>query len=898
MVGTDIGPYRVVDKLGEGGMGEVYKARDLRLQRLVAVKILPALFASDPERLARFEREAQVLASLNHPNIAQIYGVQETQGATALIMELVDGPTLAQVIAQQGRVTSVRPSHASTLDVDRLAIARQLIDALEAAHEQGIVHRDLKPQNIVVRHDGSVKVLDFGLAKALDPVSGLERSDNSPTITNAATQVGTLLGTAAYMAPEQVKGRAADRRADIWAFGAVLYELYTGTMAFGGETMTETLARVIEREPDWSRLPSDTPAPILRLLHRTLVKDPKRRLQSIGDARLELDDNVGTPAAAAPTRRGVRWAAGAIALAGCLALGIVIGRANRPAPPANHAAIRASIALPPGTFVDGSAPPILALSPDGGTLAFVARTQTGLPHLYVRALAAESAMLVPDSETAEGPFFSPDGRWIGFAVGVSGFGNHPQELRKYSLETGLTQKICTVTDFFGGTWREDGTIVFVNHQPAGLWTVSSAGGQPRQAAAKLNIDGTEVATQVSWPVHVPNSSWVIAVLRSARSPLGELAAVDLESRRTVRLQLDGSAPQLLPNGYLAYGDASSALTVVKFDATNMRPVGTPTAVIPDIALARGNMPVFAIARSGTLAFVQGYLRFSRHEPMQLVRVSPGGAVTPLPFEPDLLGRGLAVSPDGNRVAVGGWNAARWIFDLRRGTRRRIEPGALAEVYSVSWHPEGRQLAAAGPLRGSGAWGVVTTALDGTGGSTTVAEEPTFEIFTAAWLADGSTHLTWTIEPERSSISLRAAGKAPRTLMSEAVNIGSVSLSPDRRWMAYDATSSVPYHVYAAPLAGGSHTQVSARQGTAPRWSRDGTQLYFNSGGSIYAVDVKVRGDDIDFINERKLFDGAIGRDYDVGPSGDFYTTAPAADAAYQRQIQLRTRWFDELGRIE
>src|SRR5829696_3074886 len=416
MVGTDIGPYRVLDKLGEGGMGEVYKARDLRLQRLVAVKILPALFASDPERLARFEREAQVLASLNHPNIAQIYGVQETRGATALIMELVDGPTLAQVIARQGRVTSVRPSHATAIDVDRLAIARQLVDALEAAHEQGIVHRDLKPQNIVLRNDGSVKVLDFGLAKALDPAPGLERSDHSPTITNAATRVGTLLGTAAYMAPEQVKGRAADRRADIWAFGAVIYELYTGQMAFGAETMTETLARVIEREPDWSQLPVDTPASVVRLLRRTLVKDPKRRLQSIGDARLELEESIAAPAAAVTSkmRADLRRTVAAIALAGCGALGILIGRATRTAAlPPNEASIRASIALPAGTFIDGGGPPILAIAPDGGTLAFVARSQTAFPQLYVRGLTAESAVLVPGSETAEGPFFSSDGRWIG-----------------------------------------------------------------------------------------------------------------------------------------------------------------------------------------------------------------------------------------------------------------------------------------------------------------------------------------------------------------------------------------------------------------------------------------------------------------------------------------------------
>ena len=297
--GTRVGVYDIDSLLGAGGMGEVYRARDTRLQRNVAIKILPSTFAADQERLARFEREAQVLASLNHPNIAQIYGVEETGGGLALVMELVDGPTLAEVIAQRGPQRRAASSATGAWDVDPLAIARQLADALEAAHDQNIIHRDLKPQNIILRPDGTVKVLDFGLAKALDPVTG-GAADNSPTITNAATRVGTLLGTAAYMAPEQVKGRPADRRSDIWAFGAVLYELWTGVMPFTGDSVTEILARVIEREPDWSKLPPDTPPAVTRLLHRALVKDSRRRLQSIGDARFDLDEASSRAPAPAP----------------------------------------------------------------------------------------------------------------------------------------------------------------------------------------------------------------------------------------------------------------------------------------------------------------------------------------------------------------------------------------------------------------------------------------------------------------------------------------------------------------------------------------------------------------------------------------------------------------------
>ena len=469
--GTRVGVYDIDSLLGAGGMGEVYRARDTRLQRSVAIKILPSTFAADQERLARFEREAQVLASLNHPNIAQIYGVEETGGGLALVMELVDGPTLAEVIAQRGPQRRAPSSASGAWDVDPLAIARQLADALEAAHDQNIIHRDLKPQNIILRPDGTVKVLDFGLAKALDPVTG-GAADNSPTITNAATRVGTLLGTAAYMAPEQVKGRPADRRSDIWAFGAVLYELWTGVMPFTGDSVTEILARVIEREPDWSKLPPDTPPAVTRLLHRALVKDSRRRLQSIGDARFDLDEASSPIPASAPVASpspGIsRWWTLGLALVVCAAGGVAAGRWMRPAATiAGAPPIRASIALPPGLFLDGGGPPELAFSPDGRTLAFLARGGTGFQRLYVRALGSETATSVPDSETAEGPFFSPDGRWVAFAVGVSISGGVPPELRKYSLDTGLTQTIAPLGDFFGGVWQEDGTIVFVNQQPAG-----------------------------------------------------------------------------------------------------------------------------------------------------------------------------------------------------------------------------------------------------------------------------------------------------------------------------------------------------------------------------------------------------------------------------------------------
>ena len=414
--GVRFGPYQIVSLIGAGGMGEVYKATDTRLQRTVAVKVLPDLFSKDEERLARFEREARTLASLNHPNIAQIYGLEDgrTDGrqSRALAMEFIDGEDLAE-----------RLSRGPMPLEDALAIALQVVDALEAAHEQGILHRDLKPANIKVRPDGTVKVLDFGLAKALDPPGALPGGiANSPTITNIHTHVGVLLGTAGYMAPEQAKGRIVDRRADIWAFGVLLYELLTGAAPFTAATTSEILARVIEREPEWSRVPAATPPSVLRLLQRCLQKDPRRRLQAIGDARLDIEEALSAPSNAVtakpsvPRDRLVR----VLAVAGVVAsavLGILLLRARAPEP--HSAAISAAIPLPVGRYLDGVGPPELALSKDGRMLAFLAREASGSQQLYVRPLSETHATLVPGSETAEGPFFSPDGRWVAFAVGTS-----------------------------------------------------------------------------------------------------------------------------------------------------------------------------------------------------------------------------------------------------------------------------------------------------------------------------------------------------------------------------------------------------------------------------------------------------------------------------------------------
>ena len=543
--GARFGPFEIIGLIGAGGMGEVYKAIDTRLQRTVAIKVLPDLFSRDEERLTRFEREARTLASLNHPNIAQIYGIEDAPpggaGSRALAMEFIEGEDLAERLARGPM----------PLD-DALAVARQVVDALEAAHEQGIIHRDLKPANVRLRTDGTVKVLDFGLAKALDP-SGVSPGGiaNSPTITNIHTQVGTLLGTAGYMAPEQAKGRMVDRRADIWAFGVLLYELLTGVAPFTAATTSEILARVIEREPDWSRLPPRTPPPVVRLLHRCLQKDPRRRLQAIGDARLDIEEALtASPAAvsAAPSRWGTR-VLGLLAVAGVVSsglLGVLLFRTRAAAP--RVAVLSATITLPEGRYLDGVGPPEVAVSKDGATLAFLAQGVSGLQELYVRPLNAARATLVPNSETAEGPFFSPDGRWIAFAVGSSTLSGARPELRKYSLDTGLTQTVAPILDYFGGVWTKDDHLIFVGAQPGGLWKVPAGGGTPQNIVPKVRSAGEDVERALAWPDLLPGDRSVLVSDWDTR----QLAVLDLESREIVPIGIEGAGGRFAANGYLVY----------------------------------------------------------------------------------------------------------------------------------------------------------------------------------------------------------------------------------------------------------------------------------------------------------------------------------------------------------
>ncbi len=492
--GTRLGPYEVVALIGAGGMGEVYRARDTKLNRDVAIKVLLPSVAGDPDRLARFSREAQVLASLNHPNIAHIHGLEESGGVTALILELVEGEDLAQRIAR-GPIP---------LD-EALPIARQIAEALEAAHDHGIIHRDLKPANIKLRADGTVKVLDFGLAKAIDPAgSSSVQAMNSPTLSIHATQTGIILGTAAYMSPEQAAGKAVDKRSDLWAFGVVVMEMLTGRQVFKGETVSHVLAAVLKDEPDWTALPLQTPASVRTLLRRCLEKDRKRRIADAADVRLEIDDaplaasgdgmRVGVPVPQAAWRLALPWAVVG-ALAAGLATVLVLWAPWRktmppPAPLRLSAELGADVSL---TFGLGDA---MSLSPDGAVIAFVGQKGAGDPQLYVRQLTQLQATALSGTDEAHSPFFSPDGQWIAFFA--------DGKLKKIAVTGGSVVTLCDAPNGRGGAWGEDGTIVFLPNTAGSLMRVSSAGGMPEPLTSLAEGEFTQ-----RWPQVLPGGKAVL-----------------------------------------------------------------------------------------------------------------------------------------------------------------------------------------------------------------------------------------------------------------------------------------------------------------------------------------------------------------------------------------------------
>jgi eukaryotic-like serine/threonine-protein kinase len=812
-VGTRLGSYEIVSPLGTGGMGEVFRARDNKLGRDVALKVLPESFVLDPDRLARFQREAQVLAALNHPNIAGIYGVEDANGIHALVLELVEGETLADRIAR-GRIP---------LD-DALPIARQLAEALEAAHEQGIIHRDLKPANIKVRPDGTVKVLDFGLAKTLGPaetghhrmtrqdetnpnkevVSGFSRTlSESPTLTSPviqATLAGVILGTAAYMSPEQAKGHPADKRSDLWSFGCVLFEMLTGKRACEGEDTSETLAAVLRGAPDWTALPADAPEPVRRLLRRCLVKDRKARIADASIARIEIDEAQHSPdsndtSRAESTGRPREWMRTAAAVMFTAVIAVVTTMAIRQMPASSE--IRLDISAPPTDD-----PISLAISPDGTNVVFAAPSDSGTAQLWLRSLKSVAARLLPGTEGASFPFWSPDNRSIGFDA--------DGKLKRIDLADGAVRVLANRGQG-GGTWNRDGVIVFAAGGTP-LLRVSQDGGNAVQAVALRPQQTNHRA-----PQFLPDGQHFLYFATGVG--LGVYVG-ELDRNEGQRVVDTDAAAAYSASGHLLFV-RQGTLYAQSFDTARLQVRGDPLLLAEHIAIegANGYAAVSASA-AGPIAYRTGSIGRRR----QFVRVDRSGNELQRIGEP-LAGVGASnwsLSPDGKRIAllrtING-NGDIWLLDAR-GALIRITSSEAMESWPV-WSPDGTRLAYQSRVDEIS---VHVKALTGGAGEQPLLSTGT-RISPRDWSSDGR-HLLYNSDDDLWATTLERDAKPVAVATTKFAEHGG-QFSPDARWVAYESDESGRVEVYAQSFpAGSGKTQVSSRGGAQPSWSRDGKELFY------------------------------------------------------------------------
>jgi serine/threonine-protein kinase len=872
IAGQYIGPYEIVSPLGAGGMGEVYRARDTKLKRDVALKILPAHVSRDVERLARFEREARVLASLNHPHIATIYGVDETDGVRALILELVEGPTLAERLG--GGPMPVR---------EALSAARQIAEALDAAHEKGIVHRDLTPANIKVTPDGIVKVLDFGIAKMRAPD---DAAVEASTVTTVGTRAGALLGTAAYMSPEQARGQAADKRSDIWAFGCVLYEMLTGRAAFAGETVSDTLAHVLQREPEWDRLPASTPPPIRRLLRRCLAKDAKKRLRDIGDVTLELEE----PPESSPT---VGWTANVrtlrVAVSSCVgvavvAVGVAIWSLRIPSVTPTEP-VRFTIDLQPDEqlALDAGLPRPLTISRDGRTILYGTRRPDG-NRIYVRRLDSSESMPIAGTEGAIGPFVSPDGEWVGFASG--GF------LRRVPIDGGPPVTIVAVQNFMGGSWGPDDTIVYTEWG-GGLFKVPERGGTPQPLTS---VDAARGEQGHSVPHVLPAGNAVLFAVQS-RAEAPRVDIVEMASGRR-RPLFEGSDPHYWSSGHVVFL-RSGALHTVPFDAARLEPTGPVTRISETASIANDpNRGVLAAAIDGTLVYQPAGDGLSR-----LVWVDRKGGSTPAIDEPQRFVH-PRLSPDGSRLVVHlpqqGAGNELWIYDVVRKTRLRLS--ARGRVSRPIWSHDGKRITFQKDRS------LYSMAADDSTGPELVLEAtaPAEGLFPLAWSRDGRTlvYSRPARETNRDVFTLAIDGTAVPFLETPR-DERSAMLSPDGRWLLYAALEpGREEEVYVQPYPGpGVRVVVSPGGGREPIWSPLGNEIFYRSidGRRVMAVDVTTDSA-LRIGLPRLLFEGqfqtgSFWSNYDVTPDAKRFLMIEGA-AAPQSRLQVVVDATKSRGRQE
>jgi len=928
--GTKLGLYEILAPLGAGGMGEVYRARDTKLGRDVAIKILPELFVSDPERVARFQREAQILASLNHPHIAAIYGLEEASSSTGqaatrfLVLEFVDGESLAQKLQQSvgadQRVGPVGGHAGPPLHVDEaLRIAVQIVDALEAAHDKGIVHRDLKPANIMLTSDGVVKVLDFGLAKAFDPVgSPTANATVSPTLSIHATQAGIILGTAAYMSPEQARGKGVDKRADIWAFGCVLYEILTGRRPFGGEDISDTLAFVITKDPDWDQLPAGTPASIRKLLRRCLEKDRKRRLADIADARFEIEDALAAPLAderiASPASRAnvptaanriVAWLIATVSLMVALVM-LVLWAPWRAAP------LRPPIRLEAGIGADASLtdqPPIL--SPDGALLAFVAQKGTENGQLYVRHVDRLEATALTGTENAQYPFFSPDGQWIAFFA--------DGKLKKISVTGGAAVTLCDVPNGRGGSWAEDGTIVFqpnITGIGRGLSRVSAAGG-PFQTLTTL----LEGEANQRWPQMLPGGRAVLytAAVSAANNSDANISVQSVPGGARKVLVRGGYFGRYLPSGHLVYLH-DGTLFAVPFDLDRLELIGQAVPVVEHVAARTiTGAADFAVSHSGTLVYVTGQILGNA---LPITWLGRDGRTAPLRATPSDWSN-LRFSPDGRRLALdlsGPPQQDIWVYDWERDATSRLTLDTGGHLYPA-WTPDGRRVVF--NVQVGSAFNLFWQRADGAGAPERLTSSANSQ-YPGSWHPSGK-FLAFTENRPQTGYDLmilpmdgdEASGWKPGkpTVFQNTPSIETDPMfSPDGHWIAYSSNETGRFEIFVTPFPGpGGKWQISTDGGIYPTWSRTRHDLFYLqlSDQRIVVASYGVEGDsfkadkphvwsDVRLATRPRAIATTSGRNFDLHPDGDRFAVALAPQAqteARQDKVVFIFNFFDELKRV-
>ena len=878
---AQLGSYQVLASIGAGGMGEVYRARDTRLDREVALKLLPPAFASDPDRLARFEREARLLASLNHPNIAHLYGFEQAtlpDGATAhvLAMELVEGEELAERM-RRGPVPVE----------DAVPIARQIAEALEEAHEKGIVHRDLKPANVKLTPDGKVKVLDFGLAKAWsNDASGVTSSadlSQSPTLAHTGTAAGLILGTAAYMSPEQARARPVDKRADIWAFGVVLFEMLTGRRLFDGETVSDVLASVLKSEPDWRALPAATPASVRRLLERCLQRDPKQRLRDIGEARVALagtthpDEAPRFASQASPSRpaRALPWALCAVAL---VVSAWALSRSMRDDATASREVVHLEVGFPPDVDPVTGRQGGIAISPDGKAIAMVGFSK-GLRRLFVRRLDAPLA--VDTAGTSGGGVFSPDSASVAF---LSSF----TALSRLSLADGQVTRLATGGDFVSGVSLAWGPKDVLFTRDGALWSVPATGGEARQLTT-LDPSAREVLH--GDPIVLPGGRTVLFSRLTTTAGAERIEAMPLAGGgRSVVLE-GGTTPVWSPTGHLLFARAGG-VWAVPFDPAALATRGAAVPVIPPgvVGTVRTGSLGFQVSDNGTLVYVPADI-----DRMRFVSVGRDGSELPLALPPGAYGN-PRVSPDGHRVAVARDGTVVESIDLVRGTRAVVVPPAVGTLFAV-WTSNARRIV----LRRFNLpfW----AAADGSG-RTEAVPEGDVNTSPAGPGPDADSFLAVRVRADTGGdiYLMSVEGRfAPKALVATPAYEGSPQLSPDGRWLVYQSNASGQPEIYVRRYPEVDRAwPVSEGGGVQCRWSPTGREIYYRGGGKFVAVAFDPSGPEPTLGKPVSLFDDAydFGQalslpNYDVGRDGRFLMLRRGGQSGTLRVV---LNWTEELKR--